>query len=100
SQIDLLKIDTEGHDLLVLEGARTMLSNQSIAIIHIEAGISSDNHRHVPFSAIQSFMNEFGYRSFAIYEQVHEWPTGRPDLRRINAAFISPECSRMNTVSP
>lgn len=35
-QIDLLKIDTEGHDLSVLEGAQRMLSERRIGFVYTE----------------------------------------------------------------
>lgn len=35
-QIDLLKIDTEGHDLAVLRGARQLIENRRIAVIQFE----------------------------------------------------------------
>jgi hypothetical protein len=36
SRIDLLKIDTEGHELEVLRGARRLLSDGLIRVLHIE----------------------------------------------------------------
>lgn len=36
SRIDLLKIDTEGHELEVLRGATKLLSKGAIAVVHIE----------------------------------------------------------------
>ena len=36
SKIDLLKIDTEGHELSVLQGARRMLNDKKIEVIHFE----------------------------------------------------------------
>jgi FkbM family methyltransferase len=42
SAIDLLKIDTEGHDLLVMLGARAMLDRRAISILQFEY-----NHRWI-----------------------------------------------------
>jgi len=57
----LVKVDTEGHDLTVLRGARTLLSEQRIAIVQFEY-----NHRWVFARAFLrdafEFMAEFGYR--------------------------------------
>ena len=36
SRIDLLKIDTEGHELEVLHGARKLLAAGLIRVLHIE----------------------------------------------------------------
>jgi hypothetical protein len=35
-------------------------------------------------------MEDRGYRLFQFYEQVHEWPTGYPHLRRCDVVYISP----------
>jgi FkbM family methyltransferase len=42
NNIDLLKVDTEGHDLVVLEGARDLLARRAIDVIQLEY-----NHRWV-----------------------------------------------------
>jgi FkbM family methyltransferase len=36
SRIDLLKIDAEGHDLLVLKGARSMFQSRAISLVQFE----------------------------------------------------------------
>ena len=60
-RIDLVKIDTEGHDLAVIRGARGLLAGQRIAIVQFEY-----NHRWV---YARSFLRDafelfepFGYR--------------------------------------
>jgi FkbM family methyltransferase len=88
SHIDLLKIDTEG-DLMVLKGASEMLREFRVGIAVAECSVSIDNRFHAHFSEVHCLMEAFGYRLFGIYEQVHEWPSGRPQLRRVNAAYIS-----------
>jgi FkbM family methyltransferase len=88
TNIDYLKIDTEGHDHEVLAGATSMLRNAHVAFVEVEAGINPDNHFHAPFEAMKSDLESLDYRLFGVYEQVHEWPTQRPHLRRVNAVFI------------
>lgn len=88
--IELLKIDTEGHDLEVLKGAQALLGDMKIDAIELEAGMYPGNTRHVPFETLKSFMEERGYLLFGIYEQVEEWTTKAPNLRRVNPVFISP----------
>lgn len=87
--IDFLKIDTEGKDLDVLKGARTLLEDQKIGVVQVEAGLNPTNTTHVPFEKIKAFMEAQGYYLFGIYDQVHEW-SGHPITRRCNPAFISP----------
>ncbi len=87
--ISYLKIDTEGGDLEVLKGAVTMLTEQRIDLIEVEAGMNPSNNWHVPFEVLKEFLESHKYFIFGIYEQVSEWPTKEPHLRRTNPLFIS-----------
>lgn len=89
AHVSYLKIDTEGGDLDVLRGAASMLSGQRIDVVQVEAGMNPGNSRHVPFESLKSFLESHGYYLFGLYEQVNEWPTGEPHLRRTNPLFIS-----------
>lgn len=88
-RIGFLKIDTEGNDLAVLQGAENCLRNQEVDMIQVEAGMSPDNERHVRFEDIKEFLENRGYRLFALYEQVREFPKKQQNLRRVNPVFIS-----------
>jgi FkbM family methyltransferase len=96
NQISYLKIDSEGGDLAVLTGAETMLSESRIELVQVEAGMNSRNERHVPFEVLKGFLESKGYLLFGIYEQVREWPTKEPHLRRTNPVFISERTIRAN----
>jgi FkbM family methyltransferase len=98
-QINYLKIDTEGGDLDVLKGAVNMLTEQRIDFVEAEAGMNPGNDWHVPFDALKEFLESHGYFLFGIYEQVNEWPTGEPHLRRINPLFVSHRMIRTNGTS-
>ena len=89
SQISYLKIDTEGNDLEVLKGAETLLANQSVDLVEVEAGMNPTNKHHVPFNLLKEYLEDKNYFIFGIYEQYHEWPTNEPHLRRTNTVFIS-----------
>jgi len=89
SHVDLLKIDTEGHDLEVLIGAESLLDEMQIDLVQVEAGMNDDNTRHVSLATFIEYLQPKGYRLFGLYEQVHEWPTHKPHLRRSNAVFVS-----------
>jgi FkbM family methyltransferase len=93
--IDLLKIDTEGFDLKVLLGGRFMFERSAIGIVQVEAGMSPENTKHVPHQAFEEFFMRYNYRIFGFYEQVSEWTTKRPFLRRGNMVFISPFLARV-----
>ncbi|MGO4526317.1 FkbM family methyltransferase [Microvirga sp. 2MCAF35] len=96
-RIDYLKIDTEGHDLEVLKGTREMLASHRVAIVEVECGMNPDNTYHVPFEALKSCLEGHGYRLFRLYDQVREWPTGQPHLRRANAVYLSPRTIAENS---
>jgi FkbM family methyltransferase len=89
-KLGYLKIDTEGHDLKVLQGASALLSRGGVDFVEVEAGMNPTNALHVPFEALKAFLEQHGYLLFGMYEQRHDWPTGRPILRRCNAVFIAP----------
>jgi FkbM family methyltransferase len=93
-RIHYLKIDAEGADLDVLIGAESMLRAERVDIIEVEAGMNRTNTRHVAWQSFESFLADRGYLLFGVYEQVTEWPTGEPQLRRANLAFISSTMSR------
>lgn len=88
-KIDFLKIDTEGFDLEVLKGGKEMLENQSISFVMAEVSMNPTNTFHVDFVEVKSYMENLGYYIFGIYEQVHEWKTKTPILRRSNVLFVS-----------
>lgn len=87
--IDFLKIDTEGSDLAVLQGAVDLLAEQKIGVLQVEAGMSRENTKHIPLEKFRDLLEPQGYALFGLYDQVREWPTDRPYLRRCNAVFIA-----------
>lgn len=95
-RINYLKIDTEGSDFEVLKGAVRMLAEQRIDVVEVEAGMNSRNKRHVPFQVFTRFFEERNYFLFGVYEQVNEWPTRQPHLRRTNPVFISEKVIQTN----
>lgn len=89
ARINLLKIDTEGHDFDVLRGAEGMVRAGAIDFIKVETGLNPLNTAHVPLRAFQDWMEERGYFLFGFYDQVHEF-RGEPQLRRCDVVFLSP----------
>ena len=88
-EIDILKIDTEGHEIQVLTGANAMLQSSSISIIKAEVAADPDSTYHTSFFKLFEFLNPFGYRLFGIYDQCENEFSPGPRLRRFDAAFIS-----------
>ena len=91
TRIGLVKIDTEGYEMKVLAGAAEMLAASQIDFVQVEAGTSPHNETHASLVSLMGHLESHGYALFGIYEQVHEFKTGRANLRRINAVFISPK---------
>lgn len=89
-EIDYLKIDTEGHDLEVLKGAREMLAAHKVGFVQVEAAMTRENRKHVAFAEFDNHLWNFGYVLFGIYEQTPEWD-GEARLRFANPVFISPK---------
>ncbi|MGQ0445984.1 MAG: hypothetical protein ACT4O2_12880 [Beijerinckiaceae bacterium] len=77
-------------------GADDMLSRHQIDVVQVEAGMNSKNKRHVPFDSFSKFFEQKRYFLFGIYEQVNEWPTNEPHLRRTNLVFISDRVIKAN----
>lgn len=91
--VSFMKIDTEGHDLEVLQGGEHLLLNQKIDVIQVEAGMNPTNKHHVPFEVLKSYLESKNYFLFGVFEQTGEFMSGHPAMRRANCVFIS---SKMN----
>jgi FkbM family methyltransferase len=90
TDIDILKIDVEGHEIQVLQGSMNMLSSGSVSIVKAECSIDPDNEYHIRLSAICDILYPVGYRPFGIYEQAESTlVTNVSTLRRFDAAFIA-----------
>lgn len=87
--ISYLKVDTEGADLDVLNGAQNMLMQQNIDFVEVESGMNPGNKYHVALEEFKEFLEKLDYFVFGIYEQVGEWPKKELHLRRANLVFIS-----------
>lgn len=88
--IDFLNIDTEGYDLEVLIGAEDLLRNSAVSFVECECGMNPENALHCRFEDVNALLLDHGYRLFGFYEQVPEWISQQPHLRRANAVYISP----------
>jgi FkbM family methyltransferase len=86
-RIDILKIDTEGHELPVLQGAEQLLADHKILLIKAECTCDPLNTYHTQFSELFTYLNKFGYRIFGFYDQASD---KTPHLGWFDAAFIAP----------
>lgn len=86
TEIDFIKIDTEGHDLEVLIGFTEALQRKAIRFIQVEAGMNSTNKLHVPIHDFMQFLEPLGYHIYRIVDQVLEYDN-RAILRRADLIF-------------
>jgi FkbM family methyltransferase len=68
--IDFLKIDTEGFEREVLDGAKKSLFNHKIKFIYIEATLRELPVSHTELKIINDILVKFDYRLVAIYDQM------------------------------
>jgi len=85
-KISFLKIDTEGHDLSVMQGFAEMIKAQNIDFFQVEAGFGS-TQKFVQIETFIRFARFYNYHLFGIFEQSME--KKYPCLRRANVVFIS-----------
>lgn len=64
-RINLLKIDTEGHEIFVLNGAKNLMKNSCIDIIQFEYGYASI-YNHILFLEFVELFNKFKYELYLI----------------------------------
>jgi len=86
--IDILKTDTEGHDLAVLSGARELLSRSAVRCIYTEVTFSAANTQNTPFPPIFELLSGKGYRFMGLYEMDY-FQTNPWDASFCNALFFN-----------
>lgn len=100
SEVDFLKIDTEGHDLEVVRGAEQLLAEQRVGLVQTEVSMNRDNTYHVSFVDVHRHMEDRGYRLFGVYEPVLEWSQNAPYLHRTNMVYVSGRVAAANQLKP
>lgn len=75
--IDFLKIDTEGYEMNVLEGATKMLSEAKISFIYCEIGFLKKNNRNTNFADLSEWLAAHDYYFYGLYQLVtNGWKDG------------------------
>ncbi len=67
--IDLLKIDVEGHEFAVLQGAKNTLLDRRIGLIYIELASDHAKSYHEKFSRVDPLLRDYGFATLAMYDQ-------------------------------
>lgn len=94
--VSILKVDVEGFELQVLEGADELLREGRIDVVYIEAGMNPQGLQQCYYRDIEDVLMRHGYKLFRIYEQQFEWIADSPLLRRVNLAYMSPAFVKRN----
>ncbi|MDP9005246.1 MAG: FkbM family methyltransferase [Verrucomicrobiota bacterium] len=74
-QIDFLKVDSQGFDLRILQGARRQLSEHRVSFIVVEMLFAPLYSGQAHFHEIYEFLTSLGYRLVGLYA-VHRSETG------------------------
>lgn len=85
NKIDLLKIDTEGFDFEVLQGAERMLQQKQIDVIYTELTFAKEINKFSRAFDVIDFLWQFDYEVFRFYDQA----TVGGKLRRVNMVLTS-----------
>ena len=84
--IDILKLDVQGSELDVIEGAKSMLSAAKIGLIYIEWQVVPLYENHHKFYKIAEILAKYDYHFFNIYN-INEARSGQ--LRWADAIYTS-----------
>lgn len=82
--VDFMKIDTEGFEFKVLEGATRMLSEGRVRILQLEAEQGRTNGHFVNMGDLSDYLHPYGYHLFGIFDQYCE----RGRLLYCNPVFL------------
>lgn len=75
SAIDLLKTDTEGFDLKVLQGAGRMFKDGKIGAVYSEVTFLESDQTHTQFFDILAFLRPYNFVLYGIYEVAGDFTT-------------------------
>lgn len=88
-QIDLVKIDVEGVETRVIQGAKNLLNNKRISLVIVEFTIDPKDAQHTQLDDLMSLFEPHGFSLVGFYDQVI-W-NDPPRLGFANALFaLSP----------
>lgn len=88
-QIDLLKIDVEGHELAVLSGAGELLAARRIRAVYVEAGFEGNDPLHTYFSDLHSVLERHGFFCAGLYD-AWRYPDARYRIGFANFLYWNP----------
>ena len=69
--IDLLKIDVEGYELEVLDGARDAFEKRTIKVILAECDFDPEDTQHTYFNDLWNYLRIRNFSFFGLYDVIH-----------------------------
>ena len=87
-QVAVLKIDVEGFECQVIDGARALLREGRIAHFMAEVTLNPDDKQHTQLAALEKRLGEFNYLLSGFYEPSYDSASGQ--MLFTNAFFKSP----------
>lgn len=73
--IDVLKLDVEGFETKVIDGAYGLLKNNRVDILQVELGFDPDGY-YTFYSEFAAKLSTLGYRPLGFYDQTTQWDGG------------------------
>jgi FkbM family methyltransferase len=72
NHVDLLKVDTQGYEYEVLQGAAKMLERKAVQLVYLELIFSEQYRNIVPADETIGLMRRAGYQLITIYDQFYQ----------------------------
>jgi len=70
--IDILKIDVQGNELKVLQGAKRMLKEKRVKLIFTEISIAPNYKEQSEIDEVIKLLREYGYKIFNFFKMKHK----------------------------
>ena len=94
-KLDLLKIDTEGHEIEVIKGADAMIKGGRIEAIFTECDFRREDKQHTYFPELLEYLHGMGFTFFGLYDVIHyEKNYG---VGYCNALFLNGKASHLHS---
>lgn len=71
TEINILKLDTQGAEVIALKGAKALLENKNISLIYSECQFIHLYKDAAQFFEINNLLDSFDYKLFNIYNLIH-----------------------------
>jgi FkbM family methyltransferase len=93
THVDILKVDAEGYDLKVLQGANNSLKNQKVGVVICEVFFVAYREGQAYFWDIAKYLEECGYKFVNLFD-ARETKQGR--LYTANGVWVSEKIGKKN----